>query len=163
MGWSQVLLLSWWWWFSCQVMSDSCDPMGWSLPGPSVLGILQARTLGWVAISFSTCFLTLLLLGEALHSLPILQKLWQFESSPLPEHQEFTSDCLVLSETHRPKVKLMVFPIHAVRFGRNLGIILGIFTSLTLCLISYQVLLCFKNILSLQSVRFSRRHSQVLV
>ena len=34
-------------------MSDSCDPMDCSLPGSSVRGILQARILGWVAISFS--------------------------------------------------------------------------------------------------------------
>ena len=34
-------------------MSDSCDPMDCSLPGFSVHGILQARILGWVAISFS--------------------------------------------------------------------------------------------------------------
>ena len=27
-----------------------CDPMDYSLPGPSVPGILQARTLEWVAI-----------------------------------------------------------------------------------------------------------------
>ena len=30
-----------------------CDPMGCSLPGSSVLGILQARILEWVAIPFS--------------------------------------------------------------------------------------------------------------
>ena len=30
-----------------------CDPIDSSPPGPSVLGILQARTLEWVAISFS--------------------------------------------------------------------------------------------------------------
>ena len=30
-----------------------CDPMDWSPPGSSVPGILQARTLEWVAISFS--------------------------------------------------------------------------------------------------------------
>ena len=30
-----------------------CDPRDGSLPGSSVPGILQARTLGWVAISFS--------------------------------------------------------------------------------------------------------------
>ena len=35
------------------VVSDSCDPMDYSLPGSSVYGILQARTLEWVAISFS--------------------------------------------------------------------------------------------------------------
>ena len=30
-----------------------CDPMDCSLPGSSVHGILQARILEWVAISFS--------------------------------------------------------------------------------------------------------------
>ena len=30
-----------------------CDPLDSSLPGSPVLGILQARTLEWVAISFS--------------------------------------------------------------------------------------------------------------
>ena len=30
-----------------------CNPMDYSLPGSSVLGIFQARVLEWVAISFS--------------------------------------------------------------------------------------------------------------
>ena len=30
-----------------------CDPLDYSLPGSSVYGILQARILEWVAISFS--------------------------------------------------------------------------------------------------------------
>ena len=34
-------------------LSDSCNPMACSPPGSSVHGILQARTLEWVAISFS--------------------------------------------------------------------------------------------------------------
>ena len=34
-------------------MYDSCDPMNYSLPGSSVHGILQARILEWVTISFS--------------------------------------------------------------------------------------------------------------
>ena len=34
-------------------MSDPCDPMDCSPPGSSVHGILQARTLEWVAIPFS--------------------------------------------------------------------------------------------------------------
>ena len=34
-------------------MSDSCEPMDYSLPGSSAHGILQARILEWVAISFS--------------------------------------------------------------------------------------------------------------
>ena len=39
--------------FSCLVVSNSCDPMDYGLPGTSVHGILQARILEWVAISFS--------------------------------------------------------------------------------------------------------------
>ena len=35
---------------SCQTL---CDPMDCSLPGSSVNGILQARVLEWIAISFS--------------------------------------------------------------------------------------------------------------
>ena len=34
-----------------------CDPVDCSLPGSSVHGILQARILKWVTISFSTAFL----------------------------------------------------------------------------------------------------------
>ena len=33
-------------------MSDSCDPVGCSLPGSSVHDILQARILEWVVFSF---------------------------------------------------------------------------------------------------------------
>ena len=33
-----------------------CDPMDCSLPGSSVHGILQAKILDWVAISFSRVF-----------------------------------------------------------------------------------------------------------
>ena len=36
-----------------QLCLTLCDPMDYSLPGPSVHGILQARILAWVAISFS--------------------------------------------------------------------------------------------------------------
>ena len=43
--------------FSCSVMSDSLRPCGlYSSPGSSVHGILQARILEWVAISFSIVF-----------------------------------------------------------------------------------------------------------
>ena len=38
---------------SLQLCPIPCDPMDCSLPGFSVHGILQARTLEWVAISFS--------------------------------------------------------------------------------------------------------------
>ena len=43
-----------------------CDPVGCSLPDSSVHGILQARVLKWVAISFS---------GEAPH-LPLKRPLF---------------------------------------------------------------------------------------
>ena len=38
---------------SLQLCSTPCDPIDSSSPGSAVLGILQARTLEWVAISFS--------------------------------------------------------------------------------------------------------------
>ena len=41
---------------SLQSCLTLCDPIGCSLPGSSILGILQARTLEWVAISFSNAW-----------------------------------------------------------------------------------------------------------
>ena len=38
---------------SCQSCPTLCDPIEGSPPGSPVPGILQARTLEWVAISFS--------------------------------------------------------------------------------------------------------------
>ena len=38
---------------SLQSYPTLCDPIGGSPPGSPVSGILQARTLEWVAISFS--------------------------------------------------------------------------------------------------------------
>ena len=38
---------------ACSVVSDSLQPMGSSPPGSSVHGILQAKILEWVAVSFS--------------------------------------------------------------------------------------------------------------
>ena len=40
------------------ITSDSCNTMDHSLPGSSVHGILQARILEWVAISFQGIFVT---------------------------------------------------------------------------------------------------------
>ena len=39
---------------SLQMCPTLCDPIGGSPPGSPVPGILQARTLEWVAISFSS-------------------------------------------------------------------------------------------------------------
>ena len=41
---------------SCQLCPTLCDPIDGSPPGSSVTGILQARTLEWVAISFSNAW-----------------------------------------------------------------------------------------------------------
>ena len=67
--WSQVRLreeapVSYWSWFralaaavkSLQLCLTLCDPIDDSPPGSPVPGILQARTLEWVAISFSNAW-----------------------------------------------------------------------------------------------------------
>jgi len=43
---------------SLQSCPTLCDPIDGSPPGSSVPGILQARVLEWVAISFSSSFWT---------------------------------------------------------------------------------------------------------
>ena len=43
---------------SLQSCPTLCDPIDGSPPGSPVPGILQARTLEWVTISFSKCYLT---------------------------------------------------------------------------------------------------------
>ena len=48
MKWSEVK-----WNEVAQSCLTLCDPMDYSLPGSSLRGILQARVLEWVAISFS--------------------------------------------------------------------------------------------------------------
>ena len=49
--------IRWWWWFSHSVASNSHDPMDYIWPGSCVHGILQARTLEWVAIKWGTYIL----------------------------------------------------------------------------------------------------------
>ena len=60
--WGSLLPQSTWWitWTfqilcvpSCSVVSDSCNPRDYSLPGSSVYGFLQARILKWVAMPSS--------------------------------------------------------------------------------------------------------------
>ena len=46
-AWASLLMCV----LNCSVMSESWGPIDYSLPGSSVHGILQARILGWVAIS----------------------------------------------------------------------------------------------------------------
>ena len=50
----QSILRAWKWkYYSLSLVWLFATPMDYSLPGSSVLGILQARTLEWVAISYS--------------------------------------------------------------------------------------------------------------
>ena len=53
-------VLCWWWAVSAakslQSCPTPCDPIEGSPPGSTVPGILQARTLEWVAISFSSAW-----------------------------------------------------------------------------------------------------------
>jgi len=51
-------------------VTDSCDPMDSSLPGSSVHGILQARILEWVAISFSSSLYAQAKLLHGMRDLP---------------------------------------------------------------------------------------------
>ena len=41
---------------SLQLCPNLCDPIDGSPPGSPLLGILQARTLEWIAISFSNAW-----------------------------------------------------------------------------------------------------------
>ena len=51
---NKTLLICWWYSSgSRSVESDSCNSIDCSLSGSSVRGVLQARTLEWVAIPFS--------------------------------------------------------------------------------------------------------------
>ena len=48
-----------------------CDPMDCSLPGSSIHGILQARILEWIAISFSKAFIISCSLGLLITDLSV--------------------------------------------------------------------------------------------
>ena len=62
--WKHLLLVTWYCWSlmlllatkSLQLCTTLYDPIGGSPPGSPVPGILQARTLEWVAISFSSAW-----------------------------------------------------------------------------------------------------------
>ena len=71
-------------------MSDSCDPMDCSPPNSSVHGILQARILEWIAISFSN---TYALINSICFPLSDLFHFVQYTlgSSTLPELTQISS------------------------------------------------------------------------
>ena len=84
-----------------------CDPIDVSLPGSSVLGILQARILEWVVISFSSawkwkvkvkslsCIWLFMTLWTVAHQAPLSmafsrQEYWSGSGLPLPAPHYFT-------------------------------------------------------------------------
>ena len=58
-----------------QLCLTLCNPVDCGLPGPSVHGILQVRTLKWVAIPFQGIFPTRIKPGSLLHCRQILYHL----------------------------------------------------------------------------------------
>ena len=73
---------------SLQLCLTLCDPMNCSPPGPSVLGIHQARTLKWVAMSSSRVspsprdltYIYVSCIGRQAGSLPLTQQsnYWEY-------------------------------------------------------------------------------------
>ena len=51
---------------SLQLCPTLCDPIEVSSPGSPIPGILKARTLEWVAISFSLCLKLIFFLADGL-------------------------------------------------------------------------------------------------
>ena len=65
---------------SLQSCPTLCDPIDGSPPGSHIPGILQARTLEWVAISFSTINLVVVTLVPCKKGiLSIIGSLWMME------------------------------------------------------------------------------------
>ena len=56
---------------SLQLCLTLCDPIDGSPPGSPIPGILQARTLEWVAISFSNSYLQIHKIVPHKESLPV--------------------------------------------------------------------------------------------
>ena len=80
---------------SLQSCPTLCDPRDSCAPGSPVPGILQARTLEWVAISF------IVLLSLSYSVLPCLQKP-SADSKPLQHLWEEPSDCVLPPELLHP-------------------------------------------------------------
>ena len=67
---------------SLQSCLTPCDPIDSSPPGSALPGILQARTLKWVAISFSNACMH----AKLLQSCPTPYSLWDCKESDVTEH-----------------------------------------------------------------------------
>ena len=79
---------------SRQLCLTLCDPIDSSPPGSAVPGILQARTLEWVAISFSISYLCVF--AKLLHFCPTLCHPMNCSMPGLPVHHQL----LEFTQTH---------------------------------------------------------------
>ena len=90
-----------------------CDPIDGSPPGSPVPGILQARTLEWVAISFSNAW-KWKVKGKSLSCVRLLATPWTAAYQAPPSmgfsRQEYWSGVPLPSPSNLPKV---------IQFGRN--------------------------------------------
>ena len=109
---------------SIQSCPTLCDPTDGSPPGSPVPGILQARTLEWIAISFSnawkwkvkekslSCVRLLATPWTAAHQAPLSmgfsrQEYWS--GMPLPSLNVITGSLKVEEEGHRERCKIAGF------------------------------------------------------
>ena len=74
---------------SLQSCPTLCDPIDGSPPGSSVPGILQARTLEWVAISFSNAW-KWKVKGKSLSSVQLLATPWTAAQKAPPPSMGFS-------------------------------------------------------------------------
>ena len=105
-------------------MSDYCDPMDYSPPGSSVHGILQARILEWIAISFSILMMCKL---KDLLDVVVLEHLgWKISSLHLREvnHNRKILVSLVLVNTMCQWVIYVKFYINGITYKYLLEIFL---------------------------------------
>ena len=96
----------------CQLCPTLCDPIDGSPPGSPVPGILQARTLEWVAISFSNAW-TWKVKGKSLSRAQLLATTWTAAHQAPPSmgfsRQEYWSGVPLPSVEVYPTVPDMVY------------------------------------------------------
>ena len=76
---------------SLQLCPTLCDPIDGSLPGSPVPGILQARILEWVAISFSNIYNSYVTPKIFVVTLPSCASSWHPVGSSLPSLTHLTT------------------------------------------------------------------------
>ena len=104
---------------SCPIL---CDPMDCSLPGSSAHGILQARMLKWVAISFCShiiIYKSLIYLSFGSHSIFICQLgNWGSKRSHLPKRA-----AMLLGWESNTTLPILRLTYHVLKTHKNWGLI----------------------------------------